>query len=202
MALCAEDHGMGGYRAALIVGTSVVLSGCAARVVPKTMFEGRVEDYLEMRQAAISSVGGLTPGASAPELASQQDRLAETLRLMRRGFGQGIFFTSDTSRMIRGALASRLAQTDGPAVLQTLADPGSPAVEPGINMRYPEASVRTTTPPSLLLVLPTLPAELSYRFVNRDLLLLDRNTALVLDILPDALPGTRSAGTGTGKGHL
>ena len=193
---------MGRYRAALIVGTSIVLSGCAARVVPKTMFDARVEDYLETRRAAISSVGGLTPSASAPALKSQQDRLAETLRLLRRGFGQGIFFTSDTGRMIRRALATRLAQPDGAAILQTLADPGSPAVEPGINMRYAESSVRTTTPPSLLLVLPTLPAELSYRFVNRDLLLLDRNTALVLDILPDALPGARSARTGTGKGRL
>jgi hypothetical protein len=33
-----------------------------------------------------------------------------------------------------------------------------------------------------------LPAELEYRFVGRDLVLVDSHAGLVVDVLPDALP--------------
>jgi len=42
--------------------------------------------------------------------------------------------------------------------------------------------------PALLAVLPTLPHELVYRFVGRDLVVVDLHADLVVDILRDALP--------------
>jgi hypothetical protein len=42
--------------------------------------------------------------------------------------------------------------------------------------------------PFMIETLPALPAELEYRFVGRDLVLLDVRAELVVDILPAALP--------------
>jgi hypothetical protein len=43
-------------------------------------------------------------------------------------------------------------------------------------------------PPSVLLILPPLPACLHYRFVGRDLVLVDAVAQLIVDILPAAAP--------------
>jgi hypothetical protein len=42
--------------------------------------------------------------------------------------------------------------------------------------------------PALLLKLPQLPKQLRYRFVNRNLLLVDRENGLIVDYMLDALP--------------
>ena len=56
------------------------------------------------------------------------------------------------------------------------------------NQEYPQAAALQSTPPTLLLDLPKLPAELDYRIVGPDLILLDTAANLIVDLLPDALP--------------
>jgi hypothetical protein len=46
----------------------------------------------------------------------------------------------------------------------------------------------TTTPPTLLVKLPELPQELAYRFVGRDLTLIDIEARLIVDLIPNAIP--------------
>ena len=53
---------------------------------------------------------------------------------------------------------------------------------------YPLDAPRSTVPPSLLLTLPPLPSSLHYRFVGRDLILLDSVAQLIVDVLPAAAP--------------
>ena len=43
-------------------------------------------------------------------------------------------------------------------------------------------------PPTLLLKLPQLPKQLRYRFVNRNLLLVDRENGLIVDYMTNAIP--------------
>ena len=57
-----------------------------------------------------------------------------------------------------------------------------------VNAVYPLGAPRSTVPPSLLLTLPPLPASLHYRFVGRDLILLDSVAQLIVDVLPAAAP--------------
>lgn len=61
---------------------------------------------------------------------------------------------------------------------------------PEINGRFPPSRDRDVWP-ALRAVLPALPDELRYRFVDRDLVLLDVHADLVVDILRDALPAAR-----------
>lgn len=43
-------------------------------------------------------------------------------------------------------------------------------------------------PPCLLVVLPELPIELEYRFLECDLVVVDIQAALVVAVLPEAFP--------------
>jgi hypothetical protein len=43
-------------------------------------------------------------------------------------------------------------------------------------------------PPTLLLKLPQLPKQVRYRFVNRHMLLVDRENGLIVDYMLNALP--------------
>ena len=61
---------------------------------------------------------------------------------------------------------------------------------PEVNGRFPPARDKEGWP-ALRAVLPALPDELRFRFVNRDLVLVDVHADLVVDILRDALPAAR-----------
>ena len=62
---------------------------------------------------------------------------------------------------------------------------GVPEIQ--VNDRFPPIRYARVWP-ALLDALPALPDELEYRFVDRDLLLVDVHADLVVDILRDALP--------------
>jgi hypothetical protein len=47
-------------------------------------------------------------------------------------------------------------------------------------------------PPTMFMALPELPDELQYRFVGRDLVLIDLHANLVVDVLREALPAETS----------
>ena len=57
-----------------------------------------------------------------------------------------------------------------------------------VNAVYPIGAPRSTVPPSVLVTLPPLPACLHYRFVDRDLVLVDSVAQLIVDVLPAAAP--------------
>ena len=57
-----------------------------------------------------------------------------------------------------------------------------------VNAAYPEAKELMEMPPSLLLALPQLPKQIRYRFVGTNLLLVDRESNLILDYMTNALP--------------
>jgi len=167
--------------------TLTVVGGCSTHTEPRTPFANGLEEYLEMRRSVLAANPRLQL-SSAEELDDRQNNLAQRLRLLRTGIGQGHLFTTETRQEIRQTLAMRMAAPDASALRSALHDPEVAGIELSVNTVYPAGMPRATMPPGLLEVLPPLPAELAYRFVGRDLLLLDRNTSLILDILPEALP--------------
>jgi hypothetical protein len=57
-----------------------------------------------------------------------------------------------------------------------------------VNGLYPPGRSFSTMPPRLLQRLPALPPAIDYRFVGRDLVLVDTSASLVIDYLPEAVP--------------
>ena len=108
---------------------------------------------------------------------------------------RGDIFTESVSQVFRERLlrAIRWHRHD-PA--EILADnraerlPGAPM--PRIHEPFPW-SLGVTMWPTLLRVLPELADELEYRFVDRDLVLIDVHADLVIDILENALPAAEHA---------
>jgi hypothetical protein len=56
-----------------------------------------------------------------------------------------------------------------------------------VNAKYPDAAPLPTVPPNLLAALPKLPEDLEYRFINRDLILLDVHANVIVDFMLNAI---------------
>jgi hypothetical protein len=110
----------------------------------------------------------------------------------RAAYHQGDLFTADIvddfRRMIRKAFDGK----DGRNMRRTIreSDPVRVTVLHA-NDIYPEDIPQTTMPPTLLRRLPALPAELAYRIVGRALVIQELRTNIVVDFMPDAIPGRK-----------
>ena len=94
-------------------------------------------------------------------------------------------FDQATAAVIRTRLSS-LFLLKGPEFAHLFLNP--PDVAVAVNARYPEQQPPSSLPPALLAALPALPPELEYRFAWRDLVLLDRATSVVIDVVLNAVP--------------
>jgi hypothetical protein len=112
------------------------------------------------------------------------------IRAARPDARPGAFFTPAVSTLVRARLQQRLVVCgytveEVRAFLNEERFPGAP--EPRVNRPFPW-TVGSAMWPTLLAVLPPLPPQLQYRFVDRDLVLIDIDADLVVDVLRNALP--------------
>ena len=101
----------------------------------------------------------------------------------------GDVFTPAIASVFRRRLADAVRQSAlrGEALEPQQAPRDEPRLE--VNDAFPWIAGQGM-PPAILATLTPLPAELEYRFVYRDLVLLDVGANLVVDILENALPLT------------
>jgi hypothetical protein len=167
----------------------IVGGGCAARSgITNATLTVRIEDYLRLRQEAVREVGRIAVTEKPGELWTDVVELTEQIQARRQGSREGDILGGPVAVAIRSSLLERLSREDGPLLIAEVTDVQPEPFSAEINTRYPAAEPRSTMPLQILRVLPRLPKELSYRFVGRDLVLLDRNTGLILDVLRDAFP--------------
>jgi hypothetical protein len=140
----------------------------------------------------------------AEETIAAQKALAHAIEAKRAKASQGDIFGPEIEPLFRRLIA---AQLEGPDALdarkavregnpgQGLEEtPGDEAEGPSVpivlrvNGEYPSGAPRSTVPASLLLTLPPLPESLQYRFVGRDLILVDSIAQIIVDFLPGAAP--------------
>ncbi len=160
--------------------------------------EDQVEDYVKkVRKKAAKQVPPLTAQATAEQIAVHQRALADGIRALRPQARQGDLFVPQVQPIVKRIIAAELGGRAGaPARKEILS--GNPPLDPDhddrmqvklvVNAPYPPAAALSTVPPSLLLNLPLLRKEVEYRFVNRDLVLLDVEANLILDFIKDAAP--------------
>lgn len=151
-------------------------------------FDEAVARYLATRNGLRSEVPTLTTSTSSKEIASSTDVLAGAIQRARPQAKQGDFFDPRASRAVQQQLAAAVYGRDVAKLLLTINDEPTRNQQPKVYMRYPTTSSMATMPTTLLDVLPSLPKELEFRFMGRDLVLRDREAALVLDYVPGALP--------------
>lgn len=152
-------------------------------------FQEEVEEYAELHDKELAKIGG-------QESVASQKTLADAIAAKRSKAKQGDIFEVEIEPLFRRLIAEQLKGPDTLAAQKAIVE-GNPGKEKGeatapvvvrINGVYPLGAPLSTVPPSVLLTLPELPKCLEYRFVNRDLILLDSVAGLIVDFLPAAAP--------------
>lgn len=150
-------------------------------------FQAKVAAYAELHAGQLAKLGG-------QESVATQKALAHAIEKHRAEARQGDIFRREVQPLFRRLIAEQLEGPDALAARKAVLE-GNPGEEKPpvpvvvrVNAEYPLGAAWSTVPPSLLLTLPPLPASLHYRFVGRDLVLVDCVAQLIVDFLTDAAP--------------
>jgi hypothetical protein len=152
-------------------------------------FSDRVQGYVQLHKSVEATLPPLKPTDLPEMIAAHQQALARKIREARPRAQRGDIFMSKVTEAFRHAIRSEFQGPHAPHARATIRQ-GDPVKEVHlrVNQVYPKAVPYTTVPPTLLLKLPKLPAEVVYRIVGRDLVLLDDKANLVVDLIPEVIP--------------
>jgi hypothetical protein len=153
-------------------------------------FESRVTKYLDLRKKEAGTPP--RPTNSAEKIVESRQDLALKVQGFRSDAKQGDVFTPEIAEYFRRQVAAALAGPHGRKIRASLrhAEPVH-AVSLQVNQSYPQGIPLQSTPPSLLLNLPTLPKELEYRIIGHTLVLHDLAPNIIVDFVPNAIPSAK-----------
>lgn len=151
-------------------------------------FEGRVKNYVKLRTQIKNRLPKLSKDSTPEQIESYRKNFEESLRAARKGAKPGDIFNTEGSDYIRRTLKAEFKGQDRAQLREIVFEAENETVPLRVNYPYPEAKELTEMPATLLLQLPQLPKEVKYRFVGRNMLLVDRDNNLIIDYMVNALP--------------
>ncbi len=198
--LLAGGTGCGAHRNEHIAPTADVEMD--AKVLAK--FEREIEEYKELHKELVHRIPNVGPNATAEQIAAHRDKMTKGIQAERRSAKQGEIFKRRVEIAFRRIIAHELASPEREQVVKEIKQ-GNPKVENvpnqsdptrdhpeavhvAVNATYNDRAPFSSMPPTLLLKLPQLPEEVRYRFVGRDLILLDSEANVILDFISEAVP--------------
>ena len=150
-------------------------------------FQEEVADYADLHAKLLAKL-------EAREPVALQEALARAMEAKRAKAKPGDIFRPEVQPLFRRLIVEQLTGPDTLDARRAVVE-GNPGLEEEsvpivvrVNAVYPLDAPRSTVPPSVLVTLPPLPSCLHYRFVGRDLILVDSVAQLVADLLPAAAP--------------
>jgi hypothetical protein len=151
-------------------------------------FETRVKDYVKLQKDEEGTLPALKSTVSSGAIAHHEHELAERMRKARRGVVQGNIFTPEIAAEFRRLVGIAMKGSDAGHIQQSLkhAEPIKLALRVGDT--WPPGVPLQSTPPTLLMNLPSLTPEVDYRVIGNSLVLRDAKTNLVVDFVPNAVP--------------
>ena len=152
-------------------------------------FEKRAKDYAKMREQLEEKMPKLSKEAKPEEIQTHKKQFQERVRAARTGAKPGDVFTPEAMTFIRAVIKDEFKGKERIEFRDTvLKESDTKAVPLRVNYPYPESQELLEMPATLLMRLPQLPKQLRYRFVGRNLLLVDRENGLIVDYMTNALP--------------
>ena len=151
-------------------------------------FDKQVKNYIQLRNKVKDSAPKLSKDSTPEQLQAYRIALEQSLRAARAGAKQGDLLTPATAEHIRRTLKAEFQGKDRRDLRDTVFETEVQGVVLRVNYPYAESAELSEMPATLLSKLPPLPKELRYRFVGRNMLLIDRECNLIIDYMPDALP--------------
>lgn len=157
---------------------------------PFAEFGKRVDAYVALRDSLAERMGPLDETKSQAEIAARATTLATLITGARDSAKQGDIFTPEFSAIITTLIKTEYDRRSDSVVEQREdAQEELPNFVPAVNMIYPTTYPLATFPPTLLPLLPQLPADkVEYRIVTRYLILRDVEANLIIDVMPNAVP--------------
>jgi predicted peroxiredoxin len=151
-------------------------------------FEARVKEYSRMREEIEGKMPKLPKESTPEQIQAHETAFLAAVRAARAGAKPGAIFTPDAARYIRLTIKGKFKGKELQELRQTVREAETQGVPLRVNYPYPETKELVEMPPTLLLILPQLPKQVRYRFVGRNMMLVDRENGLILDYMLDALP--------------
>ena len=151
-------------------------------------FENQVKDYVKLRNQVKDQAPKLSKNATPEQIDAYRTTMEEALRNARKGVKRGDLFTADIASFIRRTLKQEFQGKDRKDIRDIAFETELQGVVLRVNYPYAQSAELSEMPATLLAKLPQLPKEVRYRFVGRNLLLVDRESNVILDFMPDALP--------------
>jgi hypothetical protein len=178
-----------------------LLAGCRNKAVDRVQpanqaetdifkeFQRRVDEYVALHRRIEADLPALPNEATPQQIDARQRDLLKRIAAARAGAKQGDLLTPAMQDLIRARFEQVFKeQKDGAAVRESVMDENPTGLSIGINDRYPDDVPLSTMPPDVLEFLPKMPEELEFRFVGRDLIIMDPHAHLIVDFVPNAIP--------------
>ena len=151
-------------------------------------FEKQAKEYSKVRENLEEKMPKLSKDATAEQIEAHKASFQKSVQSARANAKQGDIFTPAASELIRKIIKEEFKGKERTEIRQTVLEADTKGVVLKINFPYPDSKEQIEMPPTLLLKLPQLPKQVRFRFVGRSLLLVDRETALIIDYMTNALP--------------
>lgn len=154
-------------------------------------FRDRTDAYLAIHRKAADGVPALKQTDDPSKLTAREIALGEAIRQARATAKAGDIFGVELAAHIRDVIRKDWAKRSAADKAGLVHDipPGAVA---DVNATYPATLPLATFPATLLAALPPLSEDLEYRFAGRHLIIRDVKANIIVDVLPNVLPGART----------
>ena len=143
---------------------------------------------MKLRNAVKAKLPKLSKDATPQQIEAYRESFEVAVRNARAGAKRGDLFNHDGSDYIRRTLKVNFTGKDRVELRNIVFEGETATVKVRVNYPYPELAEMVEMPATVLLNLPQLAPEVKYRFVGRNLLLIDSDNNLILDYMTNALP--------------
>jgi hypothetical protein len=148
-----------------------------------------VKEYVKLRASVKAKVPKLAKDSTPEQIQAAESAFVVALRTARAGAKPGNLFTPDIAQYIRTTLKREFHGSEKHEIRKVVTEKETDIPVPlKVNYPYPDPKEFVEMPATLLLKLPQLPKEVKYRYVGRNLLLVDTDNNLILDYMLEALP--------------
>jgi hypothetical protein len=151
-------------------------------------FKNRLKTYMQLRSRLKAKLPKLSKDSTPEQIESFRKSFEGQMRTARAGVKSGDIFRAGVAAYIRKTLRTEFQGKDRAELRNIVFEADTQGVPLRVNYPYPETKEFTEMPATLLAKLPQLPKEVRYRFVGRNMLLVDRDNNLIIDYMVDALP--------------
>jgi hypothetical protein len=151
-------------------------------------FEKQVKAYVELRNKLRENAPKLPKDSTPEQIHAYRTTLEQALRNARANAKRGELFRPEAADYIRRTLKIEFQGKDRQELRDKIFETELKGVVLRVNYPYADSAEFSEMPATLLAKLPQLPKEVRYRFVGRNMLLVDRESNVIIDYMPDALP--------------